>query len=284
MDIHGVKRTYPHINREEFFPHFPKISMADYPELQEYTWEVCHQDFLGAGGLFLVSELAEQLQLKPGMRVLDLCCGKASSSLFLAKHYGVTVFAIDRDIQPSENWKRVQYAKLTDAIVPMSMEARDLRFPETYFDAILCVNSYFYFGTDDWYLPYLTRSVKSGGRIGIASPCYTRELEPATIQALLNVAPGVHEYEYDTFHSPTWWRGKFEMVERLKLLACEKHPKGRAFWLDQIRWLLEECHPSERGLDMQNMILQDMLILLADQDHLLTYLTILAERQEKKKS
>jgi hypothetical protein len=158
------------------------------------------------------------------------------------------------------------------------MDARDIRLPENYFDAILCINSYFYFGTDDWYLPYLARFVTPEGRVGIASPCYAQELEHEAIQTLLDAVPGVHEHEYYTLHSPQWWRAKFKATDQIKLLVCEESLKGRAYWLDEIRWLLEECHPRERDVNMQNMILHDMAMLLTDQQHLITYLTIVAEK------
>jgi cyclopropane fatty-acyl-phospholipid synthase-like methyltransferase len=35
------------------------------------------------------------MEFKPGMRVLDMGCGKALTSIFLANEFGVTVFAND---------------------------------------------------------------------------------------------------------------------------------------------------------------------------------------------
>ena len=61
MNTEELKRQYPEIELGELFPHFPRISLAEYPELSAYSWEDCHNGFMGAG-LFLVSDLAQQLE------------------------------------------------------------------------------------------------------------------------------------------------------------------------------------------------------------------------------
>ena len=43
----------------------------------------------GANPLWLTEWLAEALELRPGMRVLDLGCGRALSSIFLRREFGV---------------------------------------------------------------------------------------------------------------------------------------------------------------------------------------------------
>ena len=40
------------------------------------------------------------------MRILDLGCGKATSSIFLAREFGVEAWAADGATSPSENRKR----------------------------------------------------------------------------------------------------------------------------------------------------------------------------------
>ncbi len=53
------------------------------------------ENMMGPNALMMIEELAESLKLEKGMRVLDLGCGKGLTSIFLAKEYGVTVFATD---------------------------------------------------------------------------------------------------------------------------------------------------------------------------------------------
>src|SRR5438034_6134465 len=49
----------------------------------------------GANALWLTEWLASALDLRPGMRVLDLGCGRAASSIFLHREFGVQVWATD---------------------------------------------------------------------------------------------------------------------------------------------------------------------------------------------
>ena len=227
--------------------------------------------------MLLVSEMARRLELKQGMRVLDLCCGTGASSIFLAKHYGVSVIALDRDVDPTENWSRIGAAGLTNAITPTNMDARNILLPEDYFDAVFCLNSYFYFGTDDAYLPYLIRFVRAGGRIAIASPCYAGELKPDTPREYLYDAPGFAK-SY-AVHSPLWRCEHFEKTGLVRVHICEENPKGREFWLDDVRWLVERCHPRDMEPKMREMVLQEIVMLLTDQDRFVTYLTLVAEKR-----
>src|SRR5271165_4442555 len=123
----------------------------------------------GSGNtLWLTEWLAGAMELKPGMRVLDLGCGRAISSIFLVREFGVQVWATDLWIGASENLLRVRDAGLHDQVFPIHADARALPYAGDFFDAIVCIDAYPYFGTDEIYLSYLTHFVKPGGQIGIA--------------------------------------------------------------------------------------------------------------------
>ena len=70
----------------------------------------------GAHPLWLPEWLCSALTLRPGMRVLDLGCGNAFSSIFLAKEFGVQVWANDLWIPATENWRRISDAGAADLI------------------------------------------------------------------------------------------------------------------------------------------------------------------------
>jgi cyclopropane fatty-acyl-phospholipid synthase-like methyltransferase len=131
----------------------------------------------GANALWLTEWLAEALELHPGMRVLDLGCGRAASSIFLCREFGVQVWAADLWFNPSENLQRIRDARVEDGVFPIHADARSLPFAADFFDAIVCIDSFPYFGTDDLYLHTLARFVKPGGQMGIAGAGLAREVE-----------------------------------------------------------------------------------------------------------
>ncbi len=149
-------------------PEFPRASRY------EMNWVMDNQ--MGPNALWLMEWLTSDLTLQPGMRVLDLGCGKALTSIFLAKEYGVRVFAADLWMSPGPNWQRARQAGVEDLVCPLKAEAHALPFAEGYFDAVLSVDAYQYFGTDELYLDYLARFVKPGGILGVAVPGLTRDI------------------------------------------------------------------------------------------------------------
>lgn len=68
-------------------------------------------------------------------------------------------------------------AGVGDGIYPIHADARSLPFANDFFDAILSIDSFPYYGTDDHYWNYLARFVKPGGAIGIAGAGLMREIE-----------------------------------------------------------------------------------------------------------
>ncbi len=116
----------------------------------------------------------------------------------------------------------------------------------------------------------------------IASPCYARELTPDTPKEFLYDAPDfVESY---TVHSPRWWRQHLQASGVVRVLHCQEHPRGREFWLDEIRWLLEACHPRDMEPWMRQMVYREIVMLLRDDERFVTYLTLVAVKPENKLS
>jgi cyclopropane fatty-acyl-phospholipid synthase-like methyltransferase len=143
-------------------PNFPRSS-AYHPE-----WIMASVSG-GANSLWLAEWLTEALVLRPGMRVLDLGCGRGASSIFLRREFDVQVWAADLWNSVSERFQRVRDAGVEDGVFPIHADARSLPFAAEFFDAIICIDAFPYCGgTDDLYLAYLARFVKPGGLVGIA--------------------------------------------------------------------------------------------------------------------
>ena len=90
-----------------------------FPRSNAYDPQWVAENQMGPNVLWLAEWLAERMDLSPGMRVLDLGCGRAISSIFLAREFDVTVYATDLWIAAADNWARVRAANLADRVVPI---------------------------------------------------------------------------------------------------------------------------------------------------------------------
>lgn len=191
---------------------------------------------MGSHPLWLLEELCENLQLKPGMKVLDMGCGKGLTSVFLAKEYGVTVFANDLWISATENQKRFEEAGVADKVFPIHAEAHALPYAEGFFDAVISVDSYHYYGADESYFPgVFAKLVKPDGQLGIVVPGLTREFDkgyPETMKEFWNE-------EMFTFHSGAWWRHLWEKTGLAEITACYDIADPKDIWRPWAIWSKE---------------------------------------------
>jgi SAM-dependent methyltransferase len=181
----------------------------------------------GANALWLTEWLTTGLGLRPGNRVLDLGCGRAMSSIFLRREFGVQVWATDLWFSPSENLDRIRDAGVDDGVYPIHADARSLPFATDFFDAIVSIDSFPYYGTDEHYLNYLARFVKPGGAIGIAGAGLMSELEgqiPDSVKSWWEPA-------MSCLHSAAWWRRHWERTGILDIELADSMPEGWRLWL-----------------------------------------------------
>ncbi len=204
----------------------------DYPRTSVYDPAWVFLNHMGPNVLWLTEWLTEVVDLEPGMRVLDLGCGTAISSIFLAREFGVQVWAADLWIPPDDNARRVSESDVADRVFPMSVEAHTLPFGAAFFDAVVSIDSYHYYGTDVRYLAYLARVARSGAPIGVVVPGdpEDRGAMPDDIAALEHPPPGG---DYFSFRSDRWWRRHWEMSGVVDVELADMHPRG---WDDWYRW------------------------------------------------
>jgi ubiquinone/menaquinone biosynthesis C-methylase UbiE len=206
-----------------------RLLSTQFPRSSQYhpEWLIANASG-GANSLWMTEWLTSALDLRPGMRVLDLGCGRASSSIFLRREFGVQVWATDLWFSASENIQRIRDAGVEDGVFPLHCDARSLPFATDFFDAIVCIDSFPYFGTDALYLNYLAHFVKPGGPIGIAGAGLVREFEGP-------VPDHLHEFWTQSLwalHSAEWWRDHWERTGIMEIELADTMPDGWQLWLD----------------------------------------------------
>ncbi|MFZ4083651.1 MAG: SAM-dependent methyltransferase [Pirellula sp.] len=206
-----------------FNPQFPR-SNAYHPD-----W-VVESASGGANSIWLIDWLSSTLGLKSGMNILDLGCGRAASSIFLAREFDVSVWAADLWFSPSENLQRIRDANLARNVYPIHADARTLPFAADFFDAIVSIDAFPYFGTDDHYLNYLARFVKPGGAIAIALAGFINEIDgdvPEHLTEWLDAEPSLW-----SMHSAPWWRRHWERTGLVDVELADFMPDGWRLWVE----------------------------------------------------
>ena len=211
------------------------LSKPEFPLSGKYDPEWVMDGNMGPNPLWLTEWLCGTMKLKPGMRVLDLGCGKALTSVFLAREYGVRVWAVDLWVDQDANWRRVVEAGLEDMICPVRAEAHALPFAAGFFDAVVSIYAYQYFGTDELYLQYLCNFVANGGSIGVVVPALVRPFEgdvPAHLAEPQSNGEQFWEDECMVFHTVEYWRDLWSRSGKVDVKAAELMPDGWRHWRD----------------------------------------------------
>ena len=206
------------------------FKIDDCPRSAMYDPQWVIENMMGPNVLWLTESLSQVMDLRPGMRVLDIGCGRAISSIFLAKEFGLQVWAVDRSASHTENWTRVCDAGLEAQVFPVRADARTLPFADGFFDAVLSMDAYHYWGADDLYLAWnLIRLVKPDGEVGIVVPGLREEFEA-------DPPPHLRPYwEKDrafwSFHSAAWWSRHWERSGVVSVETADMIPGGWKYWL-----------------------------------------------------
>ena len=214
---------------------------ARFPRSARYDRDWLIDGAFGANPLWLAEWLCEDTPLQPGMAVLDLGCGRAKTSIFLAREFDVNVWAVDLWIDPQENRQRIVDAGLSNRITPIQATARDLPLEPGSFDAILAFDSIQYFGTDALFLPYIVQFLKPKGMLGFASAGVVNDLRAPVPEHLRRF------WSSDCWclRSAAWWRDHWSRTGLVDVQFAETMQDGWRYWLDWAKttncfeWYLE---------------------------------------------
>ncbi len=239
-----------------------------FPLSSGYDRSWIKKNSLGENVLYNLESLCEIIEFKEGMRVLDLGCGRVASAIFLAKEFGVEVWAVDQYIAASENYQRIKEMNCEHSVYPLKLNAKSLPFPTEFFDIIISVDSYMYFGTDEKFTPYISQFLKPGGTIGIVDISFSKE-----INYLAEVPDFMREHYQDKWyfvHSMEWWVKLWEKTGHLKILNAEIIPQNDFIKAEYI----EDFKTSKKQDDIADA-------LARDKDSMLNIFRMTAQRSEK---
>jgi SAM-dependent methyltransferase len=242
------------------------LTLDRYPRSNSYDPQWIVDNLMGPHPLWCAEALTQVMTLRPGMRVLDLGCGTALTSIFLAREYDVEMWAADLWVDPTDNWKRIQSAGVADQVRPIHVDARELPFGRGFFDVIFSVGAYHYFGTGTDYLTYCIEFLRPQGSLGIVVPGI-RDTPDGILPPCL-----ADNWSADmcTWLPPDWWRRHWERTGLVTVDHADFIPHG---WQDWLRWL-EACNLVDKGHPPSEQLLQ------ADQGNHLGLTRVVAHRSD----
>ncbi|MDO4584677.1 MAG: methyltransferase domain-containing protein [Planctomycetia bacterium] len=204
-----------------------------YPRSQTYDETLVRAKIMGPNPLKLEEELLQNHPLPTGAVVLDLGSGMGLTSVFLVREYGFRVFAADLWSDPAENRKFFKEMGLSDAeITPVHADAHALPFENDFFDAVVSIDSYHYFGREPDYLDrHLLPLVKQGGRVYLAVPGMKKDChDDLPPELLLSWTPE----DLETIHDVTYWKKMLSHTRRAEVLSVHEMESNEECWAD---WL-----------------------------------------------
>ena len=207
-----------------------------YIKSEKYNTPALQAKIMGPNPIKLEEELLLKHRIPTGSVVCDLGSGQGLTSVFLAKEYGFTVYAADLWSDPEENRSFFDAIGLDrEQIIPVKADAADLPFEKEFFDAVISVDSYNYFGRDEHYLDdKLLPFVKSGGYIYIAIPgmkqdCYDHLPQ----ELLLSWTPE----QLDYMHDIAYWSEMIGKCKGAEVISVKEMESNEEVWAD---WLSKE--------------------------------------------
>ena len=213
-----------------------KMKNPLYPLSSKYDPQWIIDNHMGSHCLWLTEALVKNMDLKPCMRILDLGCGKALSSVFLAKEFDAEVWAYDLRVNANDNWHRIKEAGVEKSVFPIKGNALEMPFANEFFDAVISINSIWSYGTnEDFVDEHLARVIKPSGQIGVVIPGMFNELsEPPEY-----LKPHWHT-DFDSYHSPAWWIDLWEKAKSINIEVIDSfdNKEGVRIWRD-FGWILD---------------------------------------------
>lgn len=205
----------------------------NYSKSKKYDTSIIQEKSMGPNPVKLTEELMQDSRIPAGATIMDLGSGQGITSVFLAKEYGYRVFAADLWSNPTENMRFFEAMGLDNTqIVPVHADANELPFAGGFFDGVVCMDSYNYFGRDKNYLDTkLLPFVKHGGYIYICIPGMKKDCHDNLPPELL--ASWTPE-QLDYIHDAAYWRDIAGAAEGAEIISVHEMESNEEVWND---WL-----------------------------------------------
>ena len=207
-----------------------------YIRSERYGTPELMKKIMGPNPVKLEEELLRDHRIPERATVCDLGSGQGLTSVFLAREYGFTVYAADLWSEPEDNRRFFDEMGLSWAqIIPVKADAEQLPFEREFFDAVVSIDSYHYFGRDARFLDdKLLPFVRPGGYVYIAIPGMKQDCHDHLPPELL-LSWTLEDLE--TMHDARYWRNIVSQSRDAEVIDVCEMESNEEVWAD---WLRQE--------------------------------------------
>ena len=207
--------------------------IMNFTKADTFAQSIVLEKSMGPNPLKLCEELLYGSQIPAGSVMLDLGSGTGLTSALMAREYGFTVYAADLWSEPGDNMSFFESLGLTNhQIVPLKADANALPFATEFFDAVVSVDSYNYFGRDPQYLgSCLLPLVKHGGTLLFAIAGMVRDCHD-NLPACLTASWTPEQLEY--MHDMSRWRNNLSQTAGVEIVDMHEMSCTAEAWHDWI--------------------------------------------------
>lgn len=195
---------------------------------------------MAPGGLLLLERMIKISGLQAGSRVLDLGCGRAQSSCYLASEFGCSVTALDLWTPLDQRRARGQEGgEEVPGIRHLTGDyQRGLPSDVGPFDLVVALQSFHVIGMSRAAVRYAARLLRPGGTLVIGQTCFSK-------QPVLDKPPFIEcgglQTDYATYQTPSWWREHIESKSEFQTDYAEECSDGDIMWEDHFLYMGERA-------------------------------------------
>lgn len=205
-----------------------------YKLAKKYENDYYLSKIMGPNPLKLLEELLSNNYLKENAIVCDLGCGKGLTSIFLVKEYNVFIYAADLWSEPKDNELFFNEVGLNSKqIISIKADANNLPFSKNSLDALVCVDSYNYFGYDiDFLDSKILPFIKDNGYIYINLIAMKKNYNNNYPNELLL---SWNDEQLSFIRPVKYWNNVFNKCKNAKVISFKTTKNDKEVWNDWIK-------------------------------------------------
>lgn len=187
-------------------------------------------DTFHPGGLALTRRLGTALDLRPGMRVLDVASGMGTSAIELARSFGCSVLGVDYGAANVRAATQAAEAAGVGTLARFEVgDAERLPASDGSFDALVCECAFCTFPDKPTAAAEFARVLRPGGQVGLSDLTRQEEEVPADLHGLLAWIACIADAR------PVEEYASYLLAAGLRVTLVERHDEALAEMVRDIR-------------------------------------------------